>query len=72
LTTPNGRLVVAQRGAEEGPREAGLTLPRAPRAEVVGRHAGGEADLFGLLDVAEQLSRLDLLMRTVKTDDSHA
>jgi hypothetical protein len=28
--------------------------------------------LFGLLDVAEQLSRIDLLMRTVKTDDSHA
>jgi hypothetical protein len=50
----------------------GLTLPRAPRAEMVRRHAGGEAGLFGLLDVAEQLRRVDLLMRTVKTDDSHA
>jgi len=61
-----------QRGAEEGPREAGLTLPRAPRAEVVGRHAGGEAGLFGLLDIVEQLTRVDLLVRTVKTDDRHA
>ena len=42
-----------------------------PRAEMVRRHAGGEADLLGLLDVAEQLRRVDLLMRTVKTDDRH-
>jgi len=27
--------------------------------------------LLGLLDVAEQLRRVDLLMRTVKTDDRH-
>ena len=61
-----------QRGAEEGPREAGLPLPRAPRAEVVRGHGGGEAGLLGLLDVAEQLSRVDLLVRTVESDDRHA
>jgi hypothetical protein len=33
---------------------------------MVRRHAGGEADLLGLLDVAEQLRRVDLLERTVK------
>ena len=40
-----------QRRAEEGPGEAGLALPLAPRAEVVGGHAGGEAGLLSLLDV---------------------
>ena len=55
----------------QGSREAGLALSRAPRAEMVRRHAGGEAGLLGLLDVAEQLRRVDLLVRTVKTDDGH-
>jgi hypothetical protein len=38
---------------------------------MVRRHAGGEAGLLGLLDVAEQLRRVDLLVRTMKTDDRH-
>ena len=61
-----------QRGAEEGPGEAGLALPRAPRAEVVGRHGGGEAGLLGVLDVPQKLGRVDLFVRTVESDDSHS
>jgi hypothetical protein len=34
-------------------------------------HTGGEAGLLGMLNVAEQLSRVDLLVRTVETDDRH-
>ena len=61
-----------QRGSEEGPGEAGLSLPLAPRAEVVRGHAGGEAGLLGLLDVPQELGRVDLFVRTVKSDDRHS
>ena len=60
-----------QRGAEEGPGEAGLSLPLAPRAEVVRGHGGGEAGLLGVLDVPQELGRVDLLVRTVESDDRH-
>jgi len=51
-----------QRSAEEGPGEAGLALAFTPWAEVVRGHACGEACLFGLLDVLQQLGRTDLLV----------
>ena len=51
-----------QRSAEEGPGEAGLALAFTPWAEVVRGHACGEASLFGLLDVLQQLGRTDLLV----------
>ena len=59
-------------GPEERPRVAGLALPGAPRSQVVGRHARGEAGLLRVLHVAQQGGGVDLLVGTVKTDDSHA
>jgi hypothetical protein len=58
-------------GPEERPRVAGLALSRAPRGQVVGRHARGEAGLLGVLHVTEQGGGVDLLVRTVETDDRH-
>ena len=60
-----------KRGAKEGPGEARFALTLAPRAEVVRGHACGEAGLFSLLDVLQQLGRTDLFVRAVKADDRH-
>lgn len=61
-----------QCGPEERPREAGLGLSFAPRTEVVRGHARGEAGLLGLLDIAQKLRGIDLLVRAVESDDGHA
>ena len=68
---PERQRGLGQRGAEEGPGEAGLALPHAPRREVIGRHAGGEAGLLRAPDGAQQLARWDLLVRAVQGDTRH-
>lgn len=40
-----------------------MTLPSAPRDEMVGGHRGGEAGVLRVLNVSEELSRMDLLVR---------
>jgi hypothetical protein len=57
-----GQVRGGQCGAEKGPREARLALARTPRTEMVRGHTGGEAGLLGMLNVAEQLSGVDLLV----------
>ena len=53
------------------PREARLTLPGAPRREVIRRHPGIEADLLRAASRQQQLTGRDLLMRRVPSDDRH-
>ena len=56
----------------QGDPNADGLLPRAPRAEVVRGHSGGESGLLGVLDVPKELGRVDLFVRTVKSDDRHS
>ncbi|MFC5040380.1 hypothetical protein [Ornithinimicrobium kibberense] len=49
-----------------------MPLPGAPREEVVRAHGHLETGALGVLDVGQQLTGADLLVRGVEADPGHA
>jgi hypothetical protein len=60
-----------QRGAQPGERERRLSLPLAPREEVVGAHGRGETGVLGGPDGRQERGGVHLLVGGVEADDGH-
>ena len=58
-------------GTEPRPREAAVTVLLQPGMEVIGAHHPLEASRVGGADVAEQLARRVLLVRSVVAEERH-
>ena len=68
---PEGQSRPLQCGAQPRPRERRVTLPFAPRREVIRAHRGREADLLGELGCLQEPGRMNLLVRGMEAECRH-